>query len=252
MLSVIVPYRHSQKMALRFKYFLQSVEEQKRDVEFEVILVEYIEKYPYMLPSFVRVAKAAPIKFIDNKPVFFHQSYINNVGALKSKGDMILFTNADIIFEPGAFKYAVDELNNGHKFVSLFTWYSSEKVWKMIEERHLDVVKDFDTILRLSNVNDEQAPRAAFQALKKDDFINKLGGYDPDMWGWGAEEYEFYQRAKQILEVVHTKRYKCIHLWHKPNWGNHHPKRGGIHGENMTSVSHKTGIWRDPITGNWK
>lgn len=249
MLSLIVPYRHSTKMAERFKYFLKSVDAQKID-DIEIILAEYLDKYDGSLPSFVKRVEVEPIKFHNGIPVFFHQSYINNIGALNSSGDILLFSNADIIFSTGVFQHALDVLREREVFMSVFVWYAPEFIWKKIKNGELKVDIDFDIILQNSFINKSQAPRAAFQAIRKDSFL-KLGGYDVDMWGWGAEEYEFYLRAKQIMPIYHTDKYQCVHLWHEPNWGPHHPRRGGIKGANMQLVAHKKGIWRDPLTGSY-
>ena len=249
MLSLIVPYRHSEKMAKRLKYFLQSVEHQ--DVEKEIILVNYIEPYPEKIKG-IKFINAKPIKFINESAVFFHQSYCNNVGALNSKGDIVLFTNADVIFAPGSFKATIEWIEKEDAFVSMFVWYSNEETWQKIESGKYDIIYNFNDILLNSELNELQAPRAAYQAISRNNF-NKLGGYDVDMWGWGAEEYEFYMRVKKAgIKIIHSKKYPCVHLWHEPNWGPHHPRRGGINGLNMQAIRHKTGIWRHPLNGSYR
>ena len=251
MLSLIVPYRHSKKVAERFKYFIESIGTQKKDLNLEIVLAEYIDPYPGILPAYIKKVNVKPIKFFQGAPVFFHQSYINNVGALASSGDILLFTNADVIFQAGILAYTEEILKKQDLFVSFFVWYSTQELWLDIKNRKINILKDFEYIVSKSEFNEQQAPRAAFQALRKTSF-NKLGGYDVDMWGWGAEEYEFYIRASKVLKVYHSKKYKIVHLWHEPNWGPHHPKRGGVNGLNMKLVKHKNGVWRNPLTGDFK
>ncbi len=91
--SIIIPNRNSFAM---LKRLLTSIEEMSTDASHELIIVENGSDEPDIFKYYEALQRANAARIIHYAADEFNYSYANNLGAMKSKGDYLLFLNNDM------------------------------------------------------------------------------------------------------------------------------------------------------------
>ncbi|NLK85560.1 MAG: glycosyltransferase [Aeromonadales bacterium] len=181
-----------------------------------------------------------PITHVYQKDLGFRAARVRNLGAMKAKGDYLIFLDGDCI--PRNNFIAM------HKFLSEKKYLVcgnrvllSEEYTKFIEDEHQQIytyslaklfyvylkggIKRFLPLVTLKTkekfrklkFNWKKARSCNF-ALYKEDFLN-VDGFDSTFEGWGYEDSDFAIRLIHSGVEIKSGRYAtaCFHMYHKEN-----------------------------------
>jgi len=144
----------------------------------------------------------------------FSRSATHNIGASAAKGDVLLFCDADMVFD-------IDLIENGLKIVHNvpwvapmnqkwdFTWQASNELLNMPNDTEL---KSLDlTIYRKWGA--ERCRGGAMLMITKENYF-KMGGFDERFNGWGYEDNAFMLMAEATIGSYVETPNIAYHLWH--------------------------------------
>lgn len=207
-ISIIIGYRRKPKTVVgslirknqnddldfRFKNCLYSLLSQtlpKQD--YEIIIVDYGNQYP--------VEKKVKAVDSDIRVIYthefgrFNEARAKNIGIKYAGSDLILSTNADIIFKNNFLKTALDEIKAQKYAIGLCQRYD---IPNRVLRKHNFSPINFDEIVKNPEV--KLVDRCAVgdcQILDKS-LLFKIRGFDEDFEGWGFVDEDLLYRVRML------------------------------------------------------
>lgn len=199
-LTFIICYRHNIE---RLKNLKRTLDWMNSFSNCEIILVEQ-DKTPKV--SHLNL----PCKYIfikTNLP--FNKSWGFNVGLKYASSDVITFTDSDLIMNQENFIKALNMLSE-NDMVNPYT--------SVIDLTPQETNMNMNNILKIDRPgrgeNDHQkVPLCGGTCIFRKEAIAKIGGWNEDFIGWGAEDDELSIRVKKYLKWTELKG-SCYHLYH--------------------------------------
>lgn len=135
----------------------------------------------------------------------FNKSWVCNVAVKQAKHDFLLFLDADTLFYDDYFQ-AIAEYYEQYKNEFFLPW----KQCRMLAGRDEPTERIVDAMYL-------QGAAHAWCVTK--DFYWKIGGMNEKYFGYGAEDQDFYERARHFLKVIFQMDVILSHTYH-----HFHPK----------------------------
>ena len=139
----------------------------------------------------------------------YNRSWAFNVALKRAKSNIIIFGDSDLIMEHNQFISGINALSEYdmvspyHKVIDLNPQESSNSTENILK---------IDRPGRGENDNQKINISGGIAMFRKDS-INKIGGWNEDFVGWGAEDDEMTIRVKKYLKWTELKG-TCYHLYH--------------------------------------
>jgi len=216
-ISVVIGTRNRDD---NLKYCLASLNKQNYPKNlYEVIVVDYggltetgalVSKFKNDNFIYVRV----------NESGLFNESRSKNIGIRKSRGEIVICTNADIIFSKIVLSNTIKEFTDRRKD-GLFTLRRRELPENFTIENMFNklISKTYEPSSNQIGIGPESAI-GDFQAATRKSWL-AVKGYDERMIGWGAMDLDLSLRMKEIgnamiwLDHRHIKIYHQFHDWRR-------------------------------------
>ena len=197
--SYIICYRHSPD---RMKNLLKVID-WLENFNCEIVIVEQdISKKFGVERSFIN-----HIFTKSNKP--FNRSWAFNCGALKTKSDIIVCGDCDLIID-------VPEFND-----CVYYMRTSDCQCLSPFKTVIDLKQDESEIVNIDKWKDIQRKgrigvnlTGGIVLYKKPAFMN-IAGWNEDFEGWGGEDDYMSFKSQSFLKCG-VKPYRCYHMWHPP------------------------------------
>jgi predicted glycosyltransferase involved in capsule biosynthesis len=212
-LSLIIPYTYSEDKNREegLKSLMKSIASQTYK-DFEIILVEDLQGRDSIYATFL---PATDFEYNADKYILlqdpehrkFNKAWLMNVGAKQATTDNLLFMDAEISFSQDFLQKVVDFAKD-RQFFNCWSKYICMAGRDNPHERKHILNKTVHAMI------------GVFYS-KKDFFFNKLGGYNENYFGYGAEDNDIFIRAKYLLKEISCLEYNIYHHYH--HW---HPKEG--------------------------
>ena len=205
-ISIVIGFKNRE--ISRVKNSLDSLTAQRSEIGFELIFVDYgsedecsnhllllLHEYP-----FVKYIKA------NTKGWFWNRSHALNIGASTASGDILIFSDIDIIYEPD-FTHKIVQLDIRDKFYTLNCYYCnrSQKNYQyhFLENKKINNRISYVgvCILLRENFTDQTCFNTFYQI-------------------WGAEDDSFYKNleSKGLSKIeVLIEDIIIFHQWHQSN-----------------------------------
>ena len=142
----------------------------------------------------------------------FNKSWAFNVATRYIKTPIIIFGDSDLIMNPSAFIQAVQQLDN----FDVVNPYNS-----VIDLNPQESLIDINTILSIDRIGRgdaaddiQKVPLCGGIIMFKREALIKIGGWNEDFIGWGAED-DFESLKVKLLLNHTTMPNKCYHLHHE-------------------------------------
>jgi len=190
-----------------------------RSAECEVIVSDYGSADAKRVKGAVESAGGRVVRNEVQGP--WSRSAALNAGVEAAQGDVIITTDADIIFNPVTYRAAMEQISRNENILALVqcrdlpeTWTSSRILQTLDKEGELD----FDELRRVSSVR----PRwgmGGFAAFSKKSFYS-LNGYEERMKVWGKEDNDYairFRRMGMPLRWLSQVGCEIYHIWHAPS-----------------------------------
>lgn len=150
----------------------------------------------------------------------YNRSWAFNVAIKRAKSNIIIFGDSDLIMEHNQFISGINALNE-YDMVSPY-----HKVIDLTPEETNTPIQNILTINRVGRgeTDNQKINISGGIAMFKKDSIIKIGGWNEDFIGWGAEDDEMTIRVKKYLKWTELKG-TCYHLYHSrtaPDQKNYH------------------------------
>lgn len=158
------------------------------------------------LPAWVRPVHAPP----PAPGMPYSRSWAFNVGARAARGEALVFHDNDMLVPAAYAAEAVRVLEEGYRVANLkrFVFYlGEEETRRVLEGGALDEGRPERVVQNLEGGGSVAIDRASFF---------EIGGFDEAFVGWGGEDNEFWERARDTLPAWPYGRLPILHLWHAP------------------------------------
>lgn len=211
-ISVVLGVRNRDK---QLQYCLKSLSKQDfPSSKFEVVVVNYggTNQANKITQSF----NQKNFKYIYcNERGLYNESRAKNIGLKASRGECVVFTNADIIF--------------GKKMLSHISKLMHVRRDRLFLKKRLELPREFDLEKHFEKIIAQQeveiaglkvGPESAmgdFQVAPKKVLL-KIQGYDEKMIGWGAMDLDLTQRLlenKVVLQRIDEFEVPIYHQFHE-------------------------------------
>lgn len=138
----------------------------------------------------------------NNAENIFCLSHARNIGLMNSKYNWNLCIDCDILFENNLCQNLSFERKD-----DILYWTARYNVANFGLKQHLSQMTKY-----LHYV--DQAPYGYFHFFNKQIIFDRVGGYDENMYGWGAEDNDFVNRCRLAkIDNMNIKDY--VHCFHR-------------------------------------
>lgn len=167
----------------------------------EIIIVEQVNKKSSLeLPEDTRINHV----LVDTQLNYVHKTLLCNVGASVSKGDYLIFNDADIYINLNSVIEKIDPENDiVIKPFIYFAKFDNESTEDFINKKTV-------TVKNCSVIHDFAA---GCLIIKRENFLI-MRGYDERYMGWGFEDKEFATRVNKLYDIK-VLDFKGVHLYHE-------------------------------------
>jgi predicted glycosyltransferase involved in capsule biosynthesis len=173
---------------------------------FSSVQVLLIEQDKYTKISHLNL-KAQHIFLKSDKP--YNKSWAFNVALKHVKSDIVVFADSDLIMKP-------DEFIEALKAVSQYEMVNPyNSVIDLNPQESMAPVEQMITINRpgRGETDHQKVPLCGGICIFRRDAINKIGGWNENFLGWGAEDDFQSIKVKNFLTCTELTN-KCFHLFH--------------------------------------
>lgn len=144
----------------------------------------------------------------------FSRSATHNAGALQATGDVLLFCDADMVFD-------LDLIENGLKIVQDVPWIAPmNQKWDITWQGSNELLSlSPDVEIKALNLpiyrkwGAERCRAGAMIMITKENYY-KMGGFDERFNGWGYEDNAFMLMAEATIGSYVETDNVAYHLWH--------------------------------------
>lgn len=245
--SVIIPIHNKEKY---LKNCLESLIRQNFQ-RLEIIIVDdgsnKNTKYKIQNIKYQLVDKNKNLKFINQK----HQGVAKarNLGAKTATGDILVFVDADMVFDKNFIKYLIKPIESGE---TKGTFSKEEYVanWDKVWARCWNYNLCLPPRKRLPENYPDEAP--VFRAILKSEFL-KVGGFEPKGY---ADDWTLSKKLGYLATVArgavyfHYNPETLVEVFNQARWRTKREYRLGLTGELLTLISYllplslMIGIWK--------
>ena len=218
-IDVIVPVSNVAVRVPYLRHCLRSIRAQRYPKDrFEIIVV--CLKKPKTKEDYGPLAQLcaemeATLVFRKQKDPAFSLGYAYNLGARRGSREAVAFLNCDIYFHPDTFSYGAKVLQEGKVGVVPVSRGETEPPLHMFKEHIPNSVDtpEWNTIVnRLAHIKDGMG-----NAFYPRSFFERVHGFDERLYGWGAEDFDLFERSKKTVGGVFLFDLGCprsIHIAH--------------------------------------
>jgi GT2 family glycosyltransferase len=217
-LSVVIPVRD--RSGVRMENCLRSLRWQDADPTRVEILISDLGSTVEHLPAIRRLSADYGARLIETPtPGLWNRSKALNVGIQAARGDVVLCTDTDMIFQQNFLSTILeeDERVRGRSMVLCGCW----DLLSSVPEQQWEV-DDFSSLK--ANAHLRQTPgTGACQAARRA-FFEHCRGYDEKMRHWGFEDTDMVWRARRAgldLQWISDKT-SMLHQWHPTRKHDHY------------------------------
>jgi len=206
MISIVIPLAGTAH-ADNLEYMIENFKRQTMK-DYELILVEQVKDSCESV--FEKFDCYRHIAVFNND--LFHRNWLMNIGAKTSRGEKILFIDADITFRSDYLKMIVEFQKPWFVGWSKMYYFDADISQKIKYGFYPKDIMDFskDTMKC-----DTMAACGAATCVDKEFFFDKYGGFNENYFGWGAEDNDNAIRANTILGKFNYMDYNVGHLSHQ-------------------------------------
>jgi cellulose synthase/poly-beta-1,6-N-acetylglucosamine synthase-like glycosyltransferase len=151
--------------------------------------------------------KAKHIFLKTDKP--YNKSWAFNVATNLAKSNLIVFADSDLIMKPDQFIEALkllDQYEMVNPYKSVIDLNPQESVFQLEEMIKIDRPGRGET-------DHQKVPICGGICMFRKDAIQRIGGWNEDFIGWGAEDDFVSHKVQQFLNWKQLD-HKCFHLFH--------------------------------------
>lgn len=190
-----------------------------------------------------------------NHPEARISSIPKNIGFKQSTGDIIFFTESEMLHVTDTIKQASEVITEGYTPLATQIWTMGQKIWEKLDEDYYThpariLSHEYAQLTDNTNMDNRKAPDAdwgitgsincyagCFLGCKRK-WVEDIGGFDESMEGHGWEDWDFLHRLDKYGAPVR----KCndiivIHQWHTKNYPyntfDHAEKNGKISADRL-------------------
>jgi len=233
MISVIIPYTDGDSTRKRAFYGLMADVFSQTHMDYEVILVEELfekhSKVPFKFNNHIILRYEKP----------FNKSWCINVGVRQAKSNNCVILDADMQLP--------------EDYLEMFDQFPKNKFCVGYRDILLQVGRD-NPEPRKKNYKEVKTAGGAWYVDKE--FFWSIGGMNESYFGYGAEDNDFYMRAKHILGVIHCLPVDLTHSYHHwhPKESNFplNPDRVGIYNKMMKDLNQTIRLLKSKKLGDPK
>lgn len=206
-LSFIIPYRNRETE--RVIRCLQSLQNQKTDSEFEIVLADYgsDEAEQKAIETICRNLGVTYI-YYNSRRQFWSRAHAVNIGITAASGQYLVIVDIDLIYPPH-FAAAMLQKIDEQSFVQYQCYYLPPEV---SDYERLDFDKSYP--YPVNSISESggliAVPRHA---------MYEIGGFDEYFKVWGVEDMDLKKRLRKIgltRKVLSIEEAPTFHQWHPP------------------------------------
>ncbi len=145
----------------------------------------------------------------------YNKSWAFNVATKMAKSNIIVFADSDLIMDPNQL---VDGLKAIEQFEMVNPYQSVIDLNPQESMLPLEQMVQIDRAGR-GETDHQKVPICGGICIFRKEAIMKIGGWNEDFIGWGAEDDFVSHKVKQFLNW-HQLPHKCYHLYHTRNQPN--------------------------------
>ena len=187
-ISIVVGTRNRDS---QLNYFLKSLTLQKKPPSFEVIIVNYGGSHSTQKLIHTYTSLNIRYYFVDDYGVY-NESRAKNIGIRKASGEIVICTNADLIYSPTVLSdFYKTYTDTEGKYLYQLQRHALKKNENISRIFHSDFQKIAKSKGRLIN----RRACGDFQAAKRNIWFS-VRGYDEHFEGWGEMDLDLVQRMK--------------------------------------------------------
>lgn len=195
-----------------FRAFIDCASNQEFD-QYEIVIVELV----YDKNHFKAISKAAKgnIAYVELPAKEWNRSRGYNAGAQFSKGTVLVFMDADVVFSDDYIS-TIDKLFDSPYALgwNYSLWLNARGTTLAVGDRQDSIPGDaVDRFLTARS--DPNSCKGLSNVFQREFFFDVLGGYNEKFTGWGAEDCEMIFRAKAMAGAWHVLPQTLIHLHHE-------------------------------------
>jgi predicted glycosyltransferase involved in capsule biosynthesis len=145
----------------------------------------------------------------------YNKSWAFNVATKMAKSNIIVFADSDLIMEPTQFidgLKAIEHFDMVNPYQSVIDLNPQESMLPLEQMVQINRAGRGET-------DHQKVPICGGICIFRKEAIMKIGGWNEDFVGWGAEDDFVSHKVKQFLNW-HQLPHKCYHLFHTRNQPN--------------------------------
>ena len=172
--------------------------------------------------------------YLDHKEARI-SSIPKNIGFEHTKGDIVFFTESELLHVTDTIKQATDTIKQGKTPLATQIWTMGDRIYKSLPDYFYSqpqlILGHEYAMLVSGNMQNTKAPDSdwgitgsincyagCFWGVKRDWFID-IGGFDEEMEGHGFEDWDILHRLDLYGKPVEQRNdIIIIHQWHTKNY----------------------------------
>lgn len=173
--------------------------------------------------------------YLDHKEARI-SSIPKNIGFEHTKGDIVFFTESELLHVTDTIKQATDTILQGKTPLATQIWTMGERIYKKLDEAYYEnprriLAHEYAQLTTNANMDNTNAPDSdwaitgsnncyagCFFGVKRNWFID-IGGFDEKMEGHGYEDWDLLHRLDLYGKpVFQDNNMIVIHQWHTKNY----------------------------------
>ena len=200
MFTYVIGYRHKADRLQNLKRVLEWVN------GFNAVEVLLIEQDTHSKIKHLNL-KAKHIFLKSNRP--YNKSWAFNVAIKQSQSNIIVYADSDLIMDPNQF---IEGLKALQQFEMVNPYKSVVDLNAQESSLNLDQMLQINRPGR-GETDHQKVPLCGGICMFRKDAISRIGGWNEDFIGWGAEDDFVSVKVKHFLTYVEMP-YRCYHLFH--------------------------------------
>lgn len=236
--------------SFRCKSLVDSVQWQDYK-DFELIVADGgSENFEELKYNFESYNGDIPMKVVRYDLKKWNRSLMNNVGIRHAKGDYIVISDSDMIFNKRFMSEISSRASKG-VMVEGFSFYLSRAGHKILSKGKIDIYNDFKYIISPSSNPNKKSKIKSFgryykspggcQCLHRDIWYY-IRGFDERYEGWGYEDYELLRRITRRIDLPIQVIWTSNLILHQPHKLDIHKRKTGPANRKLGSKGMNTNL----------
>jgi len=199
--TYVIGYRHRMDRIINLRKVLEWL------ASFNKLDVIIVEQDKYSKISHLNL-RATHVFIKSDKP--YNRSWAFNVALKRNKNPVIIFGDCDIVMDPQELVNSINELNN----FDVVSPYSSVLDLTPEETNYpFNMLPQIQRAGRGENDNQKINLCGGIVIFKAESIV-KMGGWNQDFFGWGAEDNFQTLKVEKLGMKTYEAPHRCYHLWH--------------------------------------